>query len=69
MKITTRRGEPWISVPTSEAARARQPGALKEEIARRWGMIDLLNVLKDADYVTGFTAEFTSVASRKVTDA
>ena len=53
--------------------RPRQPEpanlkALKEEIARRWGIIDLLNLIKDADHVTGFTAEFTSVASRQVTD-
>ena len=42
--------------------------ALKEEIARRRGIIDLLNLIKDADHVSGFTAEFTSVASRQVTD-
>ncbi|MCM3925641.1 transposase [Frankia sp. AiPs1] len=35
---------------------------------RRWGMLDLLNLFKDADYVTGFTDEFTSVASHEVTD-
>ena len=32
------------------------------------GVIDLLNLIKDADHVTGFTSEFTSVASRQVTD-
>ena len=67
--ITTRRGEPWISVP--HIARQPEPEnlkALKEEIARRWGVIDLLNLIKDADHVTGFTGEFTSVASRQVTD-
>ena len=67
--ITTRRGEPWISVP--HIARQPEPEnlkALKEEIARRWGVIDLLNLIKDADHVTGFTREFTSIASRQVTD-
>ncbi len=53
--ITTRRGEPWISVP--HVPRQPEPAnlkALKEEIARRWGVIDLLNLVKDADHVTGF---------------
>lgn len=66
--ITNRRGEPWVSVPhvprQPESANLK---ALKEEIARRWGVIDLLNLVKDADHVTGFTREFTSVASRQVT--
>ena len=69
VKITARRGEPWVSVP--HIPRQPEPAnlkALKEEIARRWGIIDLLNLIKDADHVTGFTAEFTSVASRQVTD-
>ena len=69
VKITRRRGEPWISVP--HIARQLEPAnlkALKEEIARRWGVIDLLNLIKDADHVTGFTNEFTSVASRQITD-
>jgi hypothetical protein len=67
--IAIRRGEPWISVP--HIARQPEPAnlmALKEEIDRRWGVIDLLNLIKDADHVTGFTREFTSVASRQVTD-
>ena len=69
VKITRRRGEPWISVP--HIAKQPEPAnlkALKEEIARRWGVIDLLNLIKDADHVTGFTNEFTSVASRQITD-
>ena len=69
VKITARRGDPWISVP--HIPRQPEPAnlkALKEEFARRRGIIDLLNLIKDADHVTGFTAEFTSVASRQVTD-
>ena len=69
VKITARRGEPWISV--SHLPRLPEPvnlKALKEEIARRWGVIDLLNLIKDADHVTEFTGEFTSVATRQVTD-
>ncbi|HWR47080.1 MAG TPA: Tn3 family transposase [Pseudonocardiaceae bacterium] len=69
VKITTRKGEPWISVPS--IAKRPEPvtlTALKEEISRRWGVIDLLNLIKDADHVTHFTSQFTSVASRTVAD-
>jgi len=69
VKITAKKGEPWISVPP--VARQPEPAslkALKEEISRRWGVIDLLNLLKDVDHVTGFTGDFSSVASRTITD-
>ena len=33
--------------------------------ARRWGTLDLLDVLKDADFLTDFTTEFTSVAAHE----
>ncbi|MFE3455590.1 transposase [Nonomuraea sp. NPDC059194] len=70
VKITKKKGEPWISVPPV----VKQPEpenlrALKEETARRWGVIDLLDLIKNVDHATGFTADFTSVASRTVTDA
>ena len=64
----TRRGEPWISVPEpGKQAEPENLAALKDEVAARWGTIDLLDVLKEADYLTGFTDEFTSVATREVT--
>ncbi|MGH3843499.1 MAG: Tn3 family transposase [Pseudonocardiaceae bacterium] len=69
VKITTKKGESWISVPP--IAKAPEPVnllALKEEISRRWGVIDLLDLIKDADHVTHFTSQFTSVASRTITD-
>ncbi len=34
--------------------------ALKKEIARRWGVIDLLDLIKNVDHATAFTGEFTS---------
>ncbi|GAA3796466.1 hypothetical protein [Streptomyces chiangmaiensis] len=64
VKVTTRHGEPWISVPKLE--KLDEPTglqALKDEVVRRWGMLDLLDVLKNADFDTGFTDEFASVAA------
>jgi hypothetical protein len=69
VRISTRHGDGRITVPPPE----RQPEPptlqpLKEEVERRWGTIDLLDILKDADYLTGFTDEFASVASRQIAD-
>ncbi len=46
VKVTTRKGEPWITVPKLEPlAEPTGLAALKEEVARRWGVLDLLDVL------------------------
>jgi TnpA family transposase len=69
VRITQRRGAPWITVPPMDKQpQAPTLGALHEEVQRRWGVIDLLDVLKDADFLTDFTAEFTTTASREITD-
>ncbi|CAM5269762.1 hypothetical protein [Streptomyces aurantiogriseus] len=63
VKVTTRKGEPWITVPKLEPlAEPTGLAALKEEVARRWGVLDLLDGLKNADFLTGFTEEFSSVS-------
>lgn len=70
VRITARHGKPWISVPKVEKLPEPQNlGALKDEVEKRWGTIDLLDVLKEAALLTGFDEEFPSVASREVTDA
>jgi integrase len=66
--LSMRRGEGWWSVPElPKAPLPKNLAALHAEVQRRWGTIDLLDFLKEADYHTGFTDEFTSVASREVT--
>jgi len=66
VQMTTRRGEPWIMVPKlDKLAEPANLEALKGEVERRWGTLDLLDVLKEADHLTGFTGEFSSVASRE----
>jgi TnpA family transposase len=68
VRIMNRRGEPWIVVPTLEALPEPQTlHALKPEVLRRWGTLDLLDLLKHADAFTEFTTEFSSVASREIT--
>ncbi len=41
---------------------------LKAEVARRWGVVHLLDILKEADLRIGFTPEFTPVGTREVLD-
>ena len=69
VRVTTRRGRPWIVVPAlGRLPDAPNIQALHAEIQRRHGMLDLLDVLKDADHLCDFTAQLTSVASREITD-
>jgi hypothetical protein len=69
VRIVTRRGEPWISVPVLGALpEAPNLVALKGEVSQRWGTIELLDVLKEADHLSGFTDEFASVASREIVE-
>ncbi|MGH3194893.1 MAG: Tn3 family transposase [Streptosporangiaceae bacterium] len=65
-RIITRQGSPWVSVPKlGKLPEPRNLGALKAEVERRWGTIDLLDILKDTAFITG---SFASVASREVLD-
>ena len=70
VRITTRRGEGWIAVPKMDKAPAPPClDALKAAVGRRWGVIDLLDVLKNADFLTGLSEELTSVMSREALPA
>ncbi|MGH9222474.1 MAG: DUF4158 domain-containing protein, partial [Acidimicrobiales bacterium] len=66
VRFTTRQGEPWIAVPKLE--KLIEPAnleQLKKEVEQSYGTIDLLDVLKEADFLTDLTAAFASVASRE----
>ncbi|MFJ2406679.1 Tn3 family transposase [Streptomyces xanthochromogenes] len=69
VRIITRGGGPWVSVPKlDKLAEPRSLEALKNEVRRRWGTIDLLDILKDTAFLTDFPDLFTSVATREVLD-
>jgi len=69
VRIITKSGSPWVSVPKlDKLPEPKNLGALKAEVQRRWGTIDLLDILKDTAFITDFTDAFTSVASREVLD-
>jgi TnpA family transposase len=67
VRFTTRRGEPWIGVPKpGKLADPTNLDRLKNQVEQRWGTIDLLDILKEADFLTDLTGVFTSVATREV---
>jgi hypothetical protein len=69
VRIITRAGKPWVSVPKlDKLPEPKNLGKLKAEVQRRWGTIDLLDILKDTAFLTDFTDAFTSVATREVLD-
>ena len=58
-----------MSVPKlDKLPEPRNLGAVRAKVERRWGTIDLLDILKDTAFITGFTGSFASVASREVLD-
>ena len=67
-KVKTLRGEPRWHVP--DLGKLETPAnlqALHQQVAARWGVIDLLDFLKEADHVTCFTDAFSTIATREAT--
>jgi hypothetical protein len=63
--IVKKHSKPWIKVsPLGKQEEPENLVALKAEMERRWGTIHLIDILKEAEFATGFTSEFTSVATR-----
>ncbi len=59
----------WIHLsPLEPQAEPQYLRKLKAEIHRRWGMTNLLDILKEADLRIGFTQHFKSPASREALD-
>jgi hypothetical protein len=69
VRIATRHGKPWIVVPPlGQLPDPPNLPALHAEIETKHGTINLLDILKDADHLSRFTRQLTSVASREITD-
>src|SRR5919198_3253646 len=65
-RIGARNQQVWITVPRPVA----QPepdnlDAIKDELVRRWGVVSLLDVLTEADWLTDLHTEFTTVGARE----
>src|SRR3954470_17790820 len=65
-KVGIRKNQVWITVSKTGA----QPSpdhldAIKDEITSRWGVVSLLDLLKEAYWLTGLHTEFTTIATRE----
>jgi len=70
VSIGTRAGRPWITVP--KLAKQTEPAnleRLKAAVQPRWGTVDLLDMLTEADHHVGLVDCFPSIATRESTPA
>lgn len=70
VSIATRAGRPWITVP--KLAKQPEPANLeriKAAVQARWGTVDLLDFLAEADHHIGLVDCFPSIATRETMPA
>lgn len=67
VRIIKRRGKPWIKLsPLPERIKPHNLQQLKDSINHKWGIINLLDVLKETDLREHFTSCFTSSGNREI---
>ncbi|ANS52113.1 transposase [Bacillus thuringiensis] len=67
--ITTRNNKGWIRVtPLDKQPEPPHLSMIKQEIRNRWSNINLLDLLKETDFHTGFTKHFKTTADRLILD-
>lgn len=69
VKIVKKKGKPWISLtPLQKIEEPKLVQRIKEDVLEKWGMIDLLDILKEVDLRENFTNCFTTAGNRKILD-
>ena len=68
VKLLERRKNKICLTPVEPQPEPKILSHLKTEVARRWPMTGLLDVLKETDIRVGFTDEFQTTSSREVID-
>lgn len=69
VSLTQKKGKPWIVLtPLQKAEEPKLIGLLKQGILNRWGIIDLLDVLKEVDLREHFTSAFKTAGNREILD-
>lgn len=67
VKITTRNSRPWIRLsPVPEQPKPQNLETLKKNITSKWGIINLLDILKEVDLRERFTECFISSGNREI---
>lgn len=69
VKIVYKKGKAWILLsPLQKIEEPKIIQNMKEAIHSKWGMIDLLDVLKEVDLRENFTSFFTTAGKREALD-
>jgi TnpA family transposase len=69
VKITKKKGKPWILLsPLQKVEEPKVIKNIKEAVHAKWGIIDLLDILKEVDLRENFTDCFTTAGNREVLD-
>ncbi len=68
VRLDPRRQHPILVSPLEPQPELPNLEHLKAELARRWPMTGLLDILKETDLRVGFTATFTTAAAREATN-
>jgi len=69
VRITSRNSKGWIRVtPLEKQPEPPHLSMIKQEIRNRWSNINLLDLLKETDFLTGFTKHFKTTADRSILD-
>jgi len=67
VKIITKKGAGWIKIsPSLAQEKPKNLELLHREIERRWPSLSLLDVLKEVEFLVGFTTEIKQEVSKKV---
>lgn len=69
VNITKKRGKSWITLaPLEKIEEPKVIQKMKDAIVEKWGMIDLLDILKEVDLRENFTNCFNTAGTREVLD-
>lgn len=69
VSIVKKKGKPWILLtPLKKIEEPRTIQQIKEAVLNQWGIIDLLDVLKEVDLRVNFTDCFSTAGNREILD-
>lgn len=67
VEITQKKGKPWIKLtPLAKVEEPQSIMLMKKAILNKWGMIDLLDILKEVDLRENFTNCFKTAGNREI---
>jgi TnpA family transposase len=69
VRISSKNGGKIILTPFEKQEDPKNIELLKQDVAQRWPMIDLLDILKEVDMQINFTEQIHTMADREIMDA